>query len=345
MKTFLKQYTEWATNLKPNVFEKTRLKLTALYVGTMVIILALFSGALYNAISKNVRVRLAARPIPAFGLITQPRIPWEIQEEVKNEILEDIRRSIMLLDLCLLVLIAGVGYLLAGKSLEPVQKAFEREKRFVADASHDLRTPLATLQSEIEVALRAKPNKEIEKLLKSNLEEVQRMSMLVNDLLLVAKLNDHAALPMSSFHVREVITKAIASTEKKAQEKQITFTHTLEDGIMLGRESLLVRAITNIIDNAVTYIEKGSVTITGIREKYLYRITVSDTGPGISKKDLPHIFDRFYRGSKSRTDVGHSGLGLAIAKEVILLHQGRITITSSEGEGTVATIVLPLVEK
>jgi signal transduction histidine kinase len=340
MKTFLKQFTALVTNLETNVFESTRLKLTALYVVTMLVIMVIFSGALYNAIAKNVRVRLNTRPNVGFGFVAEPRIPIEIQRVVREEILADIRQSIFLLDLFLTLFIALIGYILAGKTLEPVQKAFEKQKRFVADASHDLRTPLTAMQTEIEVALRDKGEGQARHVLESTLSEVRTLSSLVNDLVLMARIDGDSLPKKNALNITAVLHGVVKKIEPEAHAKKLALTVTVQEGSMLGFESLLVRAFMNVIENAVTYTSSGSITITGVSEKDTYIVTVTDTGVGIPKDDLPHIFDRFYRGTKARSDVHHSGLGLAITKEIIDLHKGKISIESSEA-GTIVTLTLP----
>jgi two-component system sensor histidine kinase CiaH len=348
MKPFSKQFTVWATSLKANVFERTRLKLTALYAVTMMIILVIFSGALYNNISKNIRVRLDVRPTTdAFGFIHEPRIPLEIQRAVKEEILSDIQHSIFLLDLILLFIITVVGYILAGKTLLPIQETFERQKRFIADASHDLRTPLSIMQSELEVALREKgtTHHAITEILASNLEEVHKMSGLVNDLLLMARLDDTAYSPLkTAVAFSELVQKVVKKFEGEAHGKKLTITTNLPPVTILGSEHLLERMLSNVIHNAITYTQEGTIAIIGSQEKNLYTLTIADTGVGIPKEEIPHIFDRFYRGNRSRTDTHHSGLGLAIAKEIAVLHKGTIVLTSTISKGTTVTLTFPIVE-
>lgn len=348
MKTFLKQCTEWATNLERNLFEHTRLKLTAIFALIMATVIIIFSVALYNVIAKNIRVRLNAPRPPAtvFSVMPEARIPLEMQKLVRQEILSDIKGNLILFDVFLFMLVSVIGYILAGKALEPAQKAYERQKRFVADASHDLRTPLAAMQSEIEIALRGKTDTgHFRSVLTSNLEEVQTMSRLVTDLLLLVRIDAGTEkLVQEPISVSEVVSSIVKKVQSEADKKGLILSQDIVEGEILGSRTLIERALTNIIENAVAYTKTGAIALKGILKDKEYQVTVSDTGVGISKEELPRVFDRFYRGEQARSNASNSGLGLAIAKEIITAHHGLIAIESVSEQGTIVTVRLPSVE-
>ena len=223
----------------------------------------------------------------------------------------------------------------------------ERQKRFTADASHDLRTPLAIMKTGMEVALQDKHTNDTSyrKTIESSLEEVNKMTTLVSELLLVARTEQVVEKDTSRLvDVHDSIDSVVKKMQIKAQEKGITLAI---EGIVHGDIKVhgynFDRVLQNIIQNAVNYTPSdGRVVVSIHKEKSDYTVRVTDTGVGISEDDLPHIFERFYKASHSRNDASGSGLGLSIAKQIIEQHKGSIAISSLTGKGTEVTIILPI---
>ena len=180
MKHYLKQFTAWVTVLTHNPFEKARLKLTLFYVGAIIVIMGLFSLVLIATLEKNIQ--------DSSEDITDGYL---VQHKALIRTKDTVETVIYTIDGILILIIGGIGYFLAGRTLRPIQESLDKQKRFTADASHDLRTPLAIMKTEMEVALQDKRTNDISyrKIIASNLEEVNKMATLVSDLLLVARDN------------------------------------------------------------------------------------------------------------------------------------------------------------
>lgn len=228
--------------------------------------------------------------------------------------------------------------------LDRLSEAFAREKRFIGDVAHELKTPLATMKSSFEVALSKKrTNEEYESILKSAVAEADQLSSLLNNVLDLAWTEARSNREATRVNLTELTKELSEIGQKLAVGKAIEVVTSIEPEIYTtGFKDKLARAILNIMENAVKYSPSGS-RIEVILEKAPGKalINITDQGIGIKAEELPHIFDRFYRGSKTDKVLG-SGLGLAIAKSIVNLHQGEIKVKSTPGKGSSFIIVLPL---
>lgn len=229
-----------------------------------------------------------------------------------------------------------------------ISEAFTRERQFIGDVAHELKTPVATLRSGIELALsKNRTNGEYKQTLSETLIDVNRLSTTIKNILDLAWLGaENAHLEERHFDLSVVITELKEIAIKLASEKHISIKGYIESGIsVVGMEDKINRAILNVIDNAIKYTPQDETVSISLRKKGKMAIVdVKDTGIGISEKDIAHIFERFYRGSKAAKTVG-SGLGLAIAQGIIQAHGGEIKILSTLGKGTTVIILLPLIGK
>jgi len=242
-----------------------------------------------------------------------------------------------------LVILVAAGlssYFLARRSLKPIEQSHEVQSRFTSDASHELRTPLAVMKSELEVALRDKniSQAEMRELLESNLEEVNRLSELSTMLLQLSR-SELSELDMEPIDMVRVVEKSIQ--RQKIAAKRIVLEKTDVKIYVEGNESSIGELFTIIIDNALRYSPSKSKVQVQVRTKgNCVTIGIVNDGQGIAPEDLPHIFDRFYRGEKSRTSQKESGygLGLSLAKNIVELHNGSIKIDSVVGTTTSVTL-------
>ncbi|MEK7514173.1 MAG: HAMP domain-containing sensor histidine kinase, partial [Patescibacteria group bacterium] len=227
--------------------------------------------------------------------------------------------------------------------LDQLQQAFKRERQFIGDVAHELKTPVAILTSGLELVLSKKrPIAEYHRVLKESLIDVNRLSQTIKNILDLAWLeSENARLPQSRFNLSDALNELAEIAQKLAAKKNIRLTAEIAPGIIIaGSSDKIFRAILNVTDNAVKFTPSGksiSLSLKKLRDQAV--ITIKDTGIGIPQTELPHIFTRFYRGAKTAKTLG-SGLGLAIAKGIIKAHQGEINITSQVGKGTCATIKL-----
>lgn len=226
-----------------------------------------------------------------------------------------------------------------------LEEAHKVQKRFVADASHDLRTPLTVVQAEVDLILQQKglPAETRRSLLRVA-AETKRLNSISNDLLLLATLDARSdeSEVRTLERLDELLLEAVANLATLAQEKRLAWSIQIDEPIeLLCDPSSLDRAITNVLDNAIKYSPDDSVvTVTLERRDGMALVTVADGGMGIPSEDLPKIFDRFYRSDLTRSTPG-TGLGLAIVKAVVEAHGGTIVIESKTGVGTTVQLAFP----
>ncbi len=229
--------------------------------------------------------------------------------------------------------------------LDRLQESFETQRRFTADASHELRTPVTAIVGHANYLLRrTKPTEEQVDSLTVIRREAERMAKLVNDLLELARADAGFAIrrePMNLVEVVEAAHKAIAPV---ATGTNITLSMKEPLIEVSGDSSRLKQVILNLVQNAVNAGSKNvTVSVYLDKNKQDVNLEVLDDGPGMPAEALPHIFDRFYRVDGARSTRGNgSGLGLAIVKWIVQQHEGTVSVESKLGEGTVFTVVLPL---
>jgi two-component system sensor histidine kinase CiaH len=332
------------------MFHSAALKLTVWY---MAIIMALSIGcsiALYNTsksdLAHNIHRRL---PLSVNELLT----PDDLQNLSKlrsNQLdtdLNHLKGRLISFNILVLLVGGGVSYMLARRTLEPIEQSLEAQKRFSSDASHELRTPLTAMQAEIEVALRdPKLTKaQAAELLQSNLEEVAKLRALSEGLLSLAHNSDKQTIsePVSS---KTALNEALERAGKIAQIKKIIIKNSAKDMTLKAEHHTLVELLVILIDNAVKYSPEGSTVIisSSSQQNKTGKISIKDQGAGISATDLPHIFDRFYRADASRSKINAEGygLGLAIAKKIADSLNGSIEVKSAPNRGSTFTISIPV---
>jgi signal transduction histidine kinase len=327
------------------LFTSATVKLTGWYLLILMVVSLIFSSLLYAVASGELRhgFRPLSAPSIQLGIFTEGEQGRQLREARFQEATDNLLGNLVLFNLGTLVLGGGASYLLARRTLSPIQQAMDAQSRFVSDASHELRTPLAAMRSEIEVALRGKRAKnDLEETLESNLEEVDRLRRLTDRLLL---LSAQTRLDLIMLPIDEVVADALENVIKHAQVKNITVENEVgAHKIALNADSF-ADAITILLENAIKYSpERTNVRVTSDQQGKQLCIRVIDEGPGISHHDIPYIFDRFYRADQARskqTVEGH-GLGLSIAKHIISLHHGSLSVERSSEKGTTFIIRLPI---
>lgn len=229
---------------------------------------------------------------------------------------------------------------------EQLQQQNHLRQQMVADVAHELRTPVTVMQSNLEAMLDGilQPN-EME--LRELHDEVRRLSRMIEDLRLLSLADaGRLSLQQAPVNVAEVVDTVVTRLTPLAQTHAVTLeadVHYLKL-VVSGDEDRLQQALGNLIDNAIRHTPKeGRVRVTAVREMDTVHISVADTGPGIPAQDLPYIFERFWRGDKSRSrHSGGSGLGLAIVQQIATLHGGTVRVASPPGAGAIFTISLPI---
>lgn len=337
------------------MFKKARLKLTLWYMVTILGITLGFSVFVYTGVMSATNRALDFHEVRMQSRLRQlrdgpNRLPPELEKEIKEQTLKDISEKLLItlsaINIIIVASVGSIGYFLAGKTLAPIEETVIKQKRFASDAAHELKTPLTAMKTDVEVTLRDKNLniKQAKETLQNVVEETDKLTLLSNTLLEESQLE---ALNKESFQLLD-ITNLIDSIEKslngKLKEKNITLTKHINQTQLYGNETRLLQLITIVVDNAVKYSKPNtSITVKTSKEKRNLKIEISDKGIGISKEDLPHIFERFYRADKSRNSGKKHGfgLGLAIANEIVKLHKGSISVTSELNKGTTFTIEIP----
>ncbi|QTM99055.1 HAMP domain-containing protein [Sediminibacillus dalangtanensis] len=232
-----------------------------------------------------------------------------------------------------------------------LEKYQQNRHEFFSNISHELKTPITYIKGYTQAIQKKLYRDEKEKKLFLNIieNETVRMNKLMDDLMDLSKIEEGKLnLQYEKIDLTHVLEMAVNKIQIKAEEKRLTVHYNQETDIPLfvADGYRMEQIFTNLLENAVRYTEEGSIKVTISYHHSSIRIRISDTGIGISDKDIPHLFDRFYRVDKSRSrSLGGTGLGLSIVKRLVGVHGGRIHLDSVEGKGTTFTILFLLLEE
>jgi heavy metal sensor kinase len=232
------------------------------------------------------------------------------------------------------------------ETFERLERSFEHQVRFTADASHEMRTPLSVILAKSQFALKRERSPEkYQECLRTCLESAQHMRALTDALLELSKVDaGEFILRKHEGNLADLVREVVRMIEPLAEEKRVTIECTLENLTTGYDEQKIRQALLNLLGNAVKYQrEGGSIQITLSTAGGEVVLTVADSGPGIDPENLPHLFERFYRVDRARKREGRggTGLGLAITKAIVEGHGGSISVTSELGKGTVFEVRLP----
>jgi len=331
------------------MFTSARLKLTLLYVCTILVINGFISLIIYQGgkqvldrQQQRIQHRLFTEPMGNRPIQPLPPLLESDLEEAKEELV-----SLLVLTNGIILIVVGiVAYVLSGFTLKPIEQVYEEQKRFVADAAHELRTPITALKTSQEVSLMdTKLSPETRKILKENLEDLSSLEMLSESLLKLSQVLQNG-LQLETVAIQPILEKSIKLTKPLADKKQITIklgkiTKQLE---VLGEEGALLDVFSSLLDNAIKYSSnKSSVNVSVKTNHKLVTVSIKDQGVGIAKHHLPYIFDRFYRVEESRTGSRTNksyGLGLSVAQKTVKELRGKIEVKSDMGKGTTFKISL-----
>jgi two-component system sensor histidine kinase CiaH len=330
----LKRFEALGIALRHNLFLQARLKLTALYVVIVAIIVFGFSIFLFSSLERNLR------DASEDDFANANSRAHFIEHTVRP-----IRNTLLFTDVLIILSAAGVSYWLAGKTLKPVQNALEAQRLFATQASHELRTPLAVMRNDSEVTLRnpRATTSDLRETLSSTIEEIEKMSQLVEDLLVLARSENAQVAAHGNVNIADIQRETLLKLEPLTKQKGLVIiseTHGKMD--IIGNEQELKRVLINILQNSIEHTDEGGeIRLISQEKKGFVQLNIQDTGCGIATHDLPHVFNRFYKGNRSSEKEG-TGLGLSIVKEIVTQHEGSIEIDSTEGLGTTVRITFPL---
>ena len=232
--------------------------------------------------------------------------------------------------------------------LARLEEAFARERQFISDASHELKTPLTSINANAQMLVRwGDRDEHIRKeSLQTIVNESSSLADMVNGMLTLAKADSGDAIPKEPLSLAALAGEAVTATSARAAEKGLSLEleTPARSSLVEGDAALLRQMITNLIDNAIKFTQRGGVTVRVASDEQSAIVEVQDTGPGIELDELPLVFDRFYRTDKSRTrDVAGTGLGLAIVRSIVRVHRGTVEASRPAGGGTLFRVRLPLI--
>lgn len=235
---------------------------------------------------------------------------------------------------------------------ERIENLDKTRSQFVSNASHELKTPLSTIKILIETLMYEKnpPREMLDEFLSDINKEIDRLNNVINDLLTLVSLDSKDTKPpvFAAIQLSEVLSENVRRLAPLARERGIEMSAVMKEQVTVdGDVSRLTQVFYNLIDNAIKYTPRGgTIKIELAKSDAMARVRVIDSGIGIPAADLPHVFDRFYRVDKARSrGTGGTGLGLSIVKQIVLLHNGKIDVTSEVEKGSTFTVELPISTK
>lgn len=335
------------------MFQSATLKLTAWYLAILMAISITFSVVIYQLNYREISYRLENlqhsllddfTPSSAFSTYMTyqdgPGSPLFVESRKASD-----QMILSLVYINIIVFAAGGlgAYFLARRTLRPIEEAHEAQSRFTSDASHELRTPLAAMKTELEVNLRDKnlPIEEARELLDSNLEEVNKLIQLSEMLLHLSRL-DHDKLEMSRIDLPALLAEVL---ERNAIDESRFEIASRKKSTTLGNAASLSELITILLDNALKYSPPDTpIHIRIFERRGTIVFEIKNEGETIPEALLPKLFERFFRADSSRTNSAQNGygLGLSIAKKIVDVHKGELTVTSIKGV-TTFTFCLPII--
>ncbi len=333
------------------MFQSATFRLTLWYLAIIMAISILFSVVIYGTSEQELQQSFHRESViyqlgPGFRFNLDDGQTNATPQELFNDAKSRLKLNLVIINAGILIMAGGASFVLARRTLTPIEAALEAQGRFAADASHELRTPLTAMKSEIEVALRGKdlPSGEARQLLESNLEEIAKLEALSIGLLKLAQ-QDGQTIAKSPVALAEASAVAVKRLAGASGKQDVQIDNQIGQLTVGGDRDSIVELLAILLDNAIKYSPaKSKITLGATTHGHWALVTVRDEGQGIKALDIPHIFDRFYRAdsSRSKQQIAGYGLGLSIAKKITDLHGGTIEVASRPGQGSVFTVKLPL---
>jgi signal transduction histidine kinase len=318
-----------------HLFVEARRRLAFRYLALFALVLVLFSAAFYVAIAVVIQPAFDIGPEPAEGAGARAAYVRTV---------ERIAIVVVAADIAVVAAVAVAGWYLADRTLRPVRDAHERQGRFVADASHEIRSPLAVIRATVDRALDpAADERTREEALVTIGEAVDRLTATTRGLLTLAAVEAPARGSRDVVDVSVAVAEAVAAARASAgPDAGRRLEVSLEPDLLIrGDSEVLTTLVRNLVDNAFRYAPRGAIVVRAERSTGSAVVEVADHGPGIAQADLERIFEPFYRVRADAKAPPGTGLGLAIAARLARELGGRLQVESTVGSGSTFRLTLP----
>ncbi len=343
------------------MIKEAQIKLTLWYLLIIMTITLSLSVLVYGGVSnatekaldaqrERLERRLNQTPGGRFWMQKQNHPMPLIDKSTLDDVLQDTIRLLFLINLGILIITGGLGYILAGITLKPIDEMIKGQKRFISDAAHEIKTPLTVMKTNLEVTLRDKKLRidNAKTALSTTISEIDKLNLFINDLLKKSRYqNGKNDLTYEKFRLDTLIQEILKDLSPIAKEKNISLKTDLKNIEINADKNMISEMVSNLIENAIKYSNnKGEVKIDLAKSTRTAKLRIQDNGIGIPKEDISHIFEPFYRADKSRSKTSREGfgLGLSIVKDIVDKHHGTIKIESDVGKGTMVKIQIPLTQ-
>jgi len=334
-------------------FFMARVKLSIWYSAVVMLISFTLSGLYYRQTLGIIdhqygRIEMRLQHDNPFSMNTP--MPVRPRAEIFRSELDAVRQQLgtqlLIINGLVFLIGASASYFLSGKTLKPIQLSLQQQKQFVADAAHELRTPITAMKLALEVSLMDKHiSKKSQSILEDNLADVTSLESLTNHLLSLAQVERVTRKNFEKVSLNQIVSRAQKHMEPLAKSKHITVIRKdKSEAVVKGDENALLQVFMILLDNAIKFSPNKSTIILKIDiHKHLAIVQVVDQGPGIAPEDVPLIFKRFYKVEKSRhrQKANGYGLGLAVAKKIADQHEANISVQSKANEGSMFTFSMP----
>lgn len=344
-KRFAASVTDYAHRWRFDPFFRTEVNIIGLqgiFALLLLLVVSTAAAALYRDASNTLSEGI-------HEVIVGHYQPEQIADVVAAHLLELRGRTTLLAASTIIIITLLLSYITVHVALSPTRNALRSQKQFIGNVAHEIRTPLSVIKTNTEVALMTTVDPELKKSLESTVEELDRISSIINNLLSLSTLVRQDHLEFSDVDLGTVARAVIEKLQNFAMSKRIEISARISEHRMVwGNITALEQIAMNIISNAIAFSHRDGRIVVTIEPGYPNHMifTVQDFGIGIARRDLFRIFEPYYRADPSRRrGEGSSGLGLTIVSELVRIHNGKITVRSGEGRGTTISVLLPASRK
>ena len=347
--------------MKFNIFNSAKIKLTLAFIAITMTISLAFSSVVYINFTRiteaafKVHERRVNTHLKQMPMIPKNQLPEHFQQEyidqAHNELKNEMFMFLFYVNSLVLIISATIGYWYSKITLKPIEQMAEKQKNFIADAAHELKTPLTSIKTQLEVTLRNTKLKieDAKEAIISTIEDIDYLTYLTNDLLKQSRYQQISLNNKEKFDLRQLIDEVASKFDERIKNKNIDLKIDFENINLNADKNAIKELITILIDNGIKYNKQdGFLFINASLAGGYVTLKIEDGGIGIAKNDINLIFERFYKADKSRTKTTEAGaqndgfgLGLSIAKEIVNSHNGTLSVTSVEDEGTTFTVKIP----